>query len=130
MYPFNLGYQQWYCGMFRQGTSTHSHIDWLSLSVPGNQNQKKGEIVLAETILIFFWKIDFFLPGIFQQPHMVGWVSHQPPNQDQYQTFLNIEYRLGENFFKVLVLTDTKIMFLKFLDRFGFWNQPLVLGYV
>ena len=24
---FDLGYQQWYWGMFRQGTSTHSHID-------------------------------------------------------------------------------------------------------
>ena len=48
---------------------------------------------------------------IFQQPHMVGWVSHQPHNQDQYQTFLSIDYRLGENSLKKLVLTETKIMF-------------------
>ena len=61
---------------------------------------------------------------------MVGWVSHLPLNQDQYQIFSNIEYRLGEKLFKVLVQTDTKIMFLKILDRFGFWYQPLVLGYV
>ena len=78
----------------------------------------------------YYWKIDFLLPMIFQQPHMVGWVSHQPHNQDQYQTFLSIDYRLGENSLKKLVLTETKIMFLKIMDRFGFWYQPLVLGYV
>ena len=77
-----------------------------------------------------YWKIDFCLPSIFQQPFMVGRVPCLPLNKYQYQSFWKVGYRLGENSLKNLVLTETKIMFFKIMDTFGFWYQPMVLGYV
>ena len=43
------------------------------ISCPCKSQSKKAKIVSTETILTFFFeKIDFLLPMIFQQPHMVG----------------------------------------------------------
>ena len=103
------------------------HFNWLFLGIA----IKKGKDSFGWNYFNFYyWKIDFCLPSIFQQPYMVGRVPCLPLNKYQYQSFWKVACRLEENSLKNLVLTETKIMFFKIMDTFGFWYQPMVLGYV